>query len=245
MDNREIIRYFESFLDSVNSIENLNVLSAILSEKLKEYARDHDEGFEKSKGDFFRTYKAREDWLNHAIFLSKKRYRETQNPIFSEIVCWCEYWKGEWLATFYPYSPAEIEERNKDLKKPLWQVLEDKAPTQSPISMPSAFEDLFKDSKLAQSCIDILKEVDPPILNNSGGFIGKTKGAICVWVDELERHSFLHHVQDKHAVYATLIPKVINGFSIDKSMFGKYHKRSEKYRIDFKTLLSQLSQKGK
>ena len=115
---------------------------------------------------------------------------------------------------------------------------------------PASFEDIFNNKEFIQNCIDVLKEVEPPLIDANYTFIGKRKGAVCVWIDELQRQGFVKHYTDRK-VFSKLIPQKIKRFSIDESMFGKPHKMAnDDYRKDFKTLISQIklsqpSQKGK
>lgn len=107
--------------------------------------------------------------------------------------------------------------------------------------LPETFEELFYNSYLVKPCIDILKDLNPPLIDLDYNFIGKSKGAICVWIDELQRQGIVKSNYPKERkLFADLIPKIIKRFSIDESMFGKYHhKAEEQYRNDIKTLISQ------
>ena len=115
---------------------------------------------------------------------------------------------------------------------------------------PITFDEIFIDVSLVSVCIDILKEVTPPLIDTECNYIGKSKGAFCVWLDELKRQGIVTHYSDRK-IYASLLPQKIGRFNIDESMFGKYHKKAEnQYRTDIKTLvskikLSQVYQKGK
>lgn len=112
------------------------------------------------------------------------------------------------------------------------------------------FEDLFHDSKSITNYIDVLRNVDPPLIDPNDNFIGRSKGAICVWIDELERQGIIKAEKDRK-VLARIVKEKIKRFSIDESMFGKKQKKAEdNYRSDIKTLISQIklsqdSQKGK
>jgi hypothetical protein len=135
------------------------------------------------------------------------------------------------------------------------EVLEEMLPQQAEakpkkLEAPQTFEELFHDPNFIFACIDILKKVEPPLIDTECNYIGKLKGGICVWIDEMERQGFVKHFSDRK-IYASLLPQRIKRFSIDESMFGKTQKRAEeKYREDLKTLLSQIklsqySQNGK
>lgn len=118
------------------------------------------------------------------------------------------------------------------------------------LEAPISFDELFYDANFISPCIDILKVVDPPLLDAECNYIGKLKGAFCVWIDEMQRQGIVKHFSNRE-IYASLLPQRIKRFSIDESMFGKPQpKAEENYRTDMKTLLSQIklsqySQSGK
>lgn len=105
---------------------------------------------------------------------------------------------------------------------------------------PKTFDELFYNIELVQQYIDVLKEIEPPLIDTDYNYIGKLKGIICVWIDELQRHGIVKHYSDRK-IFASLIPQKIKRFSIDESMFGKYHNKAEKnYRTDIKTKVSKI-----
>lgn len=113
---------------------------------------------------------------------------------------------------------------------------------------PKSFDQLFYNKELVKPCIDILKELDPPLVDTDYNYIGKLKGVFCVWIDEMQRQGIVKHYSDRK-IFASLIPQKIKRFSIDESMFGKHQSKAERlYKTDIKTKvskikLSQLSQK--
>ena len=115
---------------------------------------------------------------------------------------------------------------------------------------PKTFDELFYNTDLVKPCIDILKKLDPPLIDTDCNYIGNLKGVFCVWIDEMQRQGIVKHYSDRK-IFASLIPQKIKRFSIDESMFGKYQSKAENlYRTDIKTMvsnikLSQNSQKGK
>jgi hypothetical protein len=150
------------------------------------------------------------------------------------------------------YVSAEIENiktyiKNTEEKALPPQQTEKPKPEQK---TPKVFNELFYNIDLVQPSIDILKEIEPPLIDTDYNYIGKLKGIICVWIDELQRQGIIKHYSDRK-IFASLIPQKIKRFSIDESMFGKYQKKAEEnYRTDIKTKvskikLSQNSQKGK
>jgi hypothetical protein len=115
---------------------------------------------------------------------------------------------------------------------------------------PKTFEELFHDEIFISPCIDVLKQIEPPLIDTECNYIGKLKGAFCVWIDEMQRQGIVKHFSDRK-IFASLLPQRIKRFSIDESMFGKHQTKAEdQYRTDIKTLLSQIrlsqnSQSGK
>lgn len=107
---------------------------------------------------------------------------------------------------------------------------------------PKTFEELFYNPDLVTPYIDILKELDPPLIDENYNFIGKLKGIICVWIDELQRQGIVKgNYPKERKLFASLIPTRINRFSIDESMFGKYQTKAENnYRTDIKTKVSKI-----
>lgn len=105
---------------------------------------------------------------------------------------------------------------------------------------PKTFDELFYNTDLVKPCIDILKELDPPLIDTDCNYIGKLKGVFCVWIDEMQRQGIVKHYSDRK-IFASLIPQKIKRFSIDESMFGKYQSKAEiLYRTDIKTKVSKI-----
>lgn len=117
-----------AFLEYLSQQTDLKKLDKILGEQLKLYARKQGDGYEKGKDDLHRSYEARKDWINHTIFICKNEYSQSQNEVFNEVVKWCIEWQNEWLETFNPYSPNELQEMDKELKTALWEKLNDTLP---------------------------------------------------------------------------------------------------------------------
>jgi hypothetical protein len=247
----------EAFLERISHQTGLNKLDMILGEQLKLYARKQGEGYEQDKGDFYGTYRARKDWLKHTIFICTNEYNKTQNEVFNEVGKWCVDWKIEWLETFNPYNPTERKEMSEHLKTPLWEQLNEGEPNQQTDRLQpelkealKTFDELFYNAELVEPCINILKELEPPLIDTDCNYIGRLKGVICVWVDEMQRQGIIKHQSDRK-VFASLIPLRIKRFSIDESMFGKHHSKAEtNYRTDIKIKVSAIkpshdSQKGK
>lgn len=137
---------------------------------------------------------------------------------------------------FDKYIKADIEYLKQQLNKE--KNTKPKKSVEKP-EMPKRFEEIFYDVNLMQPCIDILKQVEPPLIDSDCNFIGKPKGAICVWIDEMQRQAIIKHVSDRKQL-AILISDKIKNFSINDRMFDNHHSTAERqYRDDFKALISK------
>lgn len=103
----------------------------------------------------------------------------------------------------------------------------------------STFDELFHESKYIEPCINLLKQLDPPLIDSDCNFIGNNKNAICIWVDEMVRNGIMKPQQGK--TFALLIPQRIKGLSISESLFRKVSTRAkERYGKDIAVLISQI-----
>lgn len=101
------------------------------------------------------------------------------------------------------------------------------------------FEDLFYDVDKIDGAINILREVDPPLIDVDNNWIGKPLGAVCVWVDELRDQGLMKSADGN--TLSKLIPTKIPRLNISESMFRKYHGRAkEAYEMPFKSMISEL-----
>ena len=109
------------------------------------------------------------------------------------------------------------------------------------------FEDLFYNPANAEICLNILRELQPPVIDASNNYIGKSKGIFPLWIKVLKNHKpgpLIKHFSDK--VYKDLLNSKISGLNLSKdaSEFRKQYVRLNTYKteLDIKTLLSQSSQ---
>jgi len=106
-------------------------------------------------------------------------------------------------------------------------------------AQPNSFDELVNDKYSIQPFIDILKEVELPLIDAECNYIGKYKGALVVWIDELTRHSIIKKTSD--IVLSLLLPQKINRLTISESTFRKSRKNAEDYyRIEFKQRISEI-----
>ena len=178
------------------------------------------------------------DYENCEIAIDNKMFCKDCNEIL--------YLNWERIEDFEEFlTPDEITESER--KYSITDIL--KAPVLPPQpnikpkleqETPKTFDELFYNTDLVKPCIDILKELEPPLIDTDCNYIGKLKGVFCVWIDEMERHGIIKHYSDRK-IFASLIPQKIKRFSIDESMFGKYQRRAENlYRTDIKTKVSKI-----
>lgn len=154
-----------------------------------------------------------------------------------------EYLNKETFKEFLNYKQEQEQQRQNEIEaeKQSWAVeTPQQTETKTKQETPKTFEELFYNTDLVDPCIDILKELDPPLIDTDCNYIGKLKGVFCVWIDEMQRQGIVKHYSDRK-IFASLIPQKIKRFSIDESMFGKYQSKAENlYRTDIKTKVSKI-----
>ena len=117
--------------------------------------------------------------------------------------------------------------------------------------LPTTFDELVHYEYSIQPFIDILKEVEPPLIDVNYNFIGKSKGAVVIWIEELYSQAIIKKPTNSDKVFSSLLPQKIIGLKISDSTFRKGRKIAEKnYKKDLKTLISkeknsQISHNGK
>lgn len=110
----------------------------------------------------------------------------------------------------------------------------------------STFRDLFYNERYEDISIMVLKELNPPILNTKGEYIGRNKGYITLWVEIMLNYKPEPIIKD---VSNTLIAQLLNhkipnlNLSSNGSEFTKYYKRLEGQNIPLQllTLFSKFS----
>jgi len=81
---------------------------------------------------------------------------------------------------------------------------------------PKTFEELFSNENEADSSIQILREVEPPVINQKGHYIlgSRSKGSITAWVQAHKQKSKITTISDKDI--APLLNAAIPGLNIDE-----------------------------
>jgi hypothetical protein len=164
-------------------------------------------------------------WIRNLSHLLGYGYEEKLRPIKS-----------------YPYQVPE-------LRKGKIEALECH-PTEKKKEEPQTFEELFYNPEHAEPCLNILRELQPPAIDQINNYIGKAKGVFPLWIRVLKSHKpepLIKHFKD--IVYKDLLNQKLKGLNLSKdaSEFRKQYKRLEndKIELDIKAILSQLSQSGK
>ncbi len=231
---------------SFNNIERINALSKELHDKkiyniahraiqeLKSMALSGNAHFESIANYYFskcleilavHKKNIKDNQLNHVDIMPKIRsYFDTMQTLrkFHDELLLLLPKLGEQIEPKAEQAPQQIEKPKPEKNK------------------PKTLDELFYNIELVQPSIDILKEIEPPLIDTDYNYIGKLKGVICVWIDELQRQGIIKHYSDRK-IFASLISQKIKRFSIDESMFGKYQKKAEEnYRTDIKTKVSKI-----
>lgn len=171
------------------------------------------------------------EFLDFHLRTFRRKHQDFKN--WNELLAeWFRHTKKQMPATFTP------QQKDNFLS---WFENQAEVPKQktSVEELPTTFEDLVHGEYSIQPFIDILKEVEPPLIDANCNFIGKPKGAICVWIDEMQRQAIIKHCSDRKQL-AMLISQKIKNFSINDRMFDNYHTTAERnYRDDFKVLISK------
>lgn len=165
--------------------------------------------------------------LNHVEVMPKIRdYFDTMQPLYNF---------HDEVLLLLPKLKEQLEQN--EVLPP--QQSEKQKPKQE---TPKTFDELFYNTDLVIPCVDILKELDPPLIDTDYNYIGKLKGVFCVWIDEMKRQGVVKsNYPEERKLFTELIPQKIKRFSIDESMFGKYQKKAEdNYRTEIKTKISNI-----
>jgi hypothetical protein len=100
----------------------------------------------------------------------------------------------------------------------------------------SNFDELFIDHSDIDKCINALRKVHPPIIDDTGRFIGKNKGAFVIWIDVLRKKGKLRTINDKFL--PELLEEKFPGLKISASLFRQPPGRAEAmYKLDFQALI--------
>lgn len=126
----------EAFIAFLASIQKINQLGYELSGLLADWRKRNGEGYESDKQDFYNTYLAEKEWLEHTKFLCRDVFNTTKRQVYLEAVKWCEEYESKWHELNNPYSPEEMAKIDKEISqrllKPLWQELAENEGRETP-----------------------------------------------------------------------------------------------------------------
>jgi hypothetical protein len=139
-------------------------------------------------------------------------------------------WSNETLfSELWAYSILVLE----------WHLSKQKKGSKNSINLPS-FQALFNSPEMVGICVEILRKVEPPLIDSSNNFIGRSKGTLCVWIDEMKRVGIIKNIPDRRK-YSHALNNYFKDFIIDPSMFAKTHKRAEEvYQKAFRNMLAKI-----
>jgi len=175
---------------------------------------------------FFRLIQTPEHYFDLQILNSRKPFPE-------KLIAAIQKYISEIESIIEEINPEKIY---NDLPK------SNETPPRAELEKQSSFEDMFKSPHQAQVYVDILKQVEPPLINENGEYInGKLKSAICLWFELLQRKGKIRSDVERKE-YTNLIKRKFNIPTFDSSNFDKISKRAnEIYKSDFEILISQVS----
>lgn len=103
-------------------------------------------------------------------------------------------------------------------------------------------KDIFPSQEIYEACLNVLKVLEKPVLNQANTYIGKSKGAWVLWFKYLERNDLIVPQPDK--TYSQMLND--KGYKISDSTFRKPSPRAiEDYESEIDKLLSQVSRQRK
>jgi hypothetical protein len=111
--------------------------------------------------------------------------------------------------------------------------------------LPRSLDEIFLKAEMIERCINVLRQLDKPVIDSKLNYIGNNKSVVCVWIDELVRSNFIKKQKDN--VFSALVNIKFPDLQMTKdgSLFRKTSKRAEETRKDIQVLLSQISLSGK
>ena len=102
-------------------------------------------------------------------------------------------------------------------------------------------ENLFRNAIDSQACLDVMKKVLPPIIDDDGNFklTERYKGAVVIWYDLLSRKGKTNNLTIEHRT--KVINDLIPGLNINKRSFSNINQRANnKYFNQLQQLITRL-----
>jgi len=103
---------------------------------------------------------------------------------------------------------------------------------------------LFISKELENNCLNVLKELEQPVLDIDGKFLNEhgMKGAVVIWYDKCKFLGFTSKATRNRDEIAIVIMELIPNLKIEGSLFDKSGK-AKKYKNEIELKLSQISRK--
>lgn len=191
--------------------------------------------------------------LLHSLFpyIEEKRFSDKSFLRIDVLVKCCEsYRNGYFLAKFSKWlrdNEAQLSKGQFPLQSE--STANENTKNNSP-EYPNSFEELFFNPNDAAVCLDILRELQPPVIDASNNYKGKNKGVFPLWIEILQMHKPIALIKPfPDMVYRDLLNEKVKGLKLSKdaSEFRKpYNSLKKKGKdLDIKTILSQFSQDGR
>jgi len=108
---------------------------------------------------------------------------------------------------------------------------------------PEKLDEIFYNPDLIQPCINLLRDVDPPLIGIDNNCIRKNVSAFCIWIRKMKGFKIVKPYNDE--TYTRLLNDKFTDLDMykDGSSFRKHAPRAEKkYGELFNDYLSELSQ---
>jgi len=116
---------------------------------------------------------------------------------------------------------------------------------EKPSTSKSNESSLFKSLELQRICLEVLKEIEHPVLTVDGRFIDKPgmKGAIVIWFDRCSAFGFISKkITKSRNLIAKEVMAIIPDLEIEGSSFSKVY-IAKKYKEEIKQKLKQIHKK--
>jgi hypothetical protein len=131
-----------------------------------------------------------------------------------------DYWAYHMLVQSWR---GEINSSNSRIKK---------------IITATSLHDLFYDSRHMSYCVKVLREIDPPVIDESNNPIG-LKAAFCLWIFEMKKIGLIQNASRKE--YSAALNSYFQRLSMNETMFSKTSKKAELlYQKDFQKKLKKI-----
>ncbi|MEO8853518.1 MAG: hypothetical protein ABI359_07045 [Ginsengibacter sp.] len=139
----------------------------------------------------------------------------------------------EQIVKFYRYVKDLIEG-----KEP--QSHAKKGKGKAELFIPLSFQDLFINPELIEDCLNLLKEMDNPCINDENKFI-RHKGAFIIWFNAMEYKRMFRGSFKNYNEKTKTLNKNFEGLNISESLFKQENKRAkELYKSHFESEISAL-----